>query len=123
MRTFTDPVRHEEWRVIVEFDADGDPHAVFVREVVRLHPPKELFGVEGLTEEDYRRLFPLSHREIWHENEVWRVWWEERENQETWTWFESPSGEKKRVARVMYPFPYVSGATLADALRKAGPVD
>jgi len=72
MRTFIDPVMNEEWSVLVEFDAEGDPHAIFVREAVRLHPPAELFGVEGLAEADYRRLFALCHREIWHQNEVWR---------------------------------------------------
>jgi hypothetical protein len=118
MWTFTDPVRNEEWRVLVEMDAEGYPHVVFALDAIRLHPTEELSGVEDLTEERLRQLFLTSHGEIGYEHETWRVRWEEQENLETWTWFESASGEK-RVVKAQVMFPFISGSELADALRGA----
>jgi hypothetical protein len=74
--------------------------------------------VEDLTEERLRQLFLTSHGEIGYEHETWRVRWEEQENLETWTWFESASGEK-RVVKAQVMFPFISGSELADALRGA----
>jgi hypothetical protein len=118
MWTFTDPVRNEEWRVLVEMDAAGEPHAVFAREAIRLHPTEELFGVEDLTEERLRQLFLISHRELWYENEMWRVRWQERENLEKWTWFVSASG-RMRLVQTQIMFPFISLSELADTLTGA----
>jgi hypothetical protein len=119
VRTFTDPVRHEEWRVLAEMDASGDLHFVFAREAIRLHPPEgSMATTDDLSAEKLRKLFLTSHRETWYERETWRVRWAEREKLETWTRFTSASGER-RVVKAQVMFPFISGAELADALRGA----
>jgi hypothetical protein len=118
MRSFKDPVRNEEWRVLVEMDASGALHVVFERDAVRLHPRQELIhNVHELTEGDCARLFTTCHREVCCENDVWHVRWEDQSDQECWTLFESKSA--RRRLRAQYQFPYVSGRELCDSLRQA----
>ncbi len=105
--------------MLAEMDPSGDLHFVFARDAIRLHPPEgSLATTEDLSVEKLRQLFLTSHREIWHEHEVWHVSWKERENQETCTWFESASGAR-RCIKAQWPFPFVSEAELADAMRGA----
>jgi hypothetical protein len=118
VRTFVDPVRGEEWRVIFEMSSSGVPRLVFAREAVRLDPAQELSSAAGLSEERLRELFLSSYREFWHDDAVWQVRWQERENLETWTWFSSASGER-RVVRAQIMFPFLSVSELADALTGA----
>jgi hypothetical protein len=122
MPTFTDPLRSEEWQALVEIDSSGASHVVLEREGIRLHSPKEVPAVDELTEEALRELFLMSYREIWFENELWQVRWEEQPDQECWTLFESTSGTR-RCLTVQYLFPYVRGSDLCDALRQAEAMD
>jgi hypothetical protein len=112
-------VRQEEWRVLAEMDASGGLHFVFAREAIRLHPPwGSMATTDDLSEERLRELFLTSYREIWYEDETWRVRWKENPDLQTWTWFESASGEKRLVkAQVMFPF--ISLSELADTLTGA----
>jgi hypothetical protein len=113
MRTFTDPVRRDEWRVVAEWDASGGLHFVFAREAIRLHAPEgSLATTDDLSEERLRQLFLTSHREIWHENEGWQVRWEVQSDLQTWTCFQSASGEK-RVVKAQIMFPFISASELA----------
>jgi hypothetical protein len=119
MRTFTDPIRSDEWRVLIKEDATCGLHMVFAGETVQLHPPEGSMATsEDVSEARLHQLFLLSCREIWHANEVRTVRWEVQENLETWTWFESLSGERLLV-REQVMFPFLSGSELAEAFRGA----
>ncbi len=104
--------------MLFEMNSSGVPRLVFAREAVRLHPAEELSSADGLSEVRLRELFLGSYREFWHDDAVWQVSWQERENLETWTWFSSASGEK-RVVRAQVMFLFLSGPELAHALTGA----
>jgi hypothetical protein len=118
-RVFVDPNRGTAWRVAIGVDLEGRFLPVFRREGVQLWGREEPeTGINMLSETSLRGLWGASHREIWCNDERWRVRWQERPNQETWTRFESALGAR-RVIKERYPFPFVSGLELVDALRRA----
>ena len=116
---FTDPVKHDEWRVFVEQDAAGNPHAVFVHDAVRLQPPDTLTVLNDLTRERLQELFFHSQRELVLDNEPWRVSWEQTGgSSETVTVFQSAAG-MKLVLRKRVMFPFMSESELAHELSTA----
>ena len=119
-RIFVDPDRGEKWRVSKEGYAGGPYYLMFKNEeAVRLWageaPTRE---VDAISDEDLGKAWRTSWREIWYEKDTWCVRCEERPDLNTWTWFESASGEK-RVVRAQIMFPFLSAPQLADALSKA----
>ncbi len=119
-RIFVDPDRGEKWRVSKESYVDGPHYLVLKNEVaVRLWAGEVPVGdVDAISDDDLRKAWRTSWREIWCAEDTWCVWWEEQPDLQTWTRFESASGQKRFVkAQIMFPF--LSWSQLADQLGQA----
>ena len=117
-RIFVDPDRGDKWRVSKAIHIDGRLCLAFKSEAVWMWAEQELTSeIDAISDAQLHEMW-RSRREIRYKKERWWVWWEERPDLQTWTWFESESG-KKGVVKAQIMFPFHTGPELADVLSEA----
>ena len=118
-RIFVDPDRGATWQVSSAIHADGRFRPVLKNGAVSMWAEEELTSdVDAPSEEQLRKMWRTSQREVRYKKQRWWVRWEERPDQQTWTWFEAESGQK-RVVKAQIMFPFISGSDLCRALESA----
>jgi hypothetical protein len=117
-RIFVDPERGEKWESR-EIHTGGRHRLVFKGKAVWLWAGEvPTSDVDAISDDDLRKAWRTSWREIWCAEDTWCVRWEEQPDLQTWTRFESASGQKRFVkAQIMFPF--LSWSQLADQLGQA----